>query len=386
MKPTVIIGAGHAGLTTARELRQLDKDIEIIVISKDPVCAYYKPNLSKALAMNKSAKQLIMKTAGRLENDLQITTFSNSTVISIDPVVNEIVISGSLGTENIEYKNLVLAMGASPITLPIVGDAKDDILTINSLEDYGEFREAIGNNAKVLIIGSGFVGCELASDLTSSNYHVDIVDLSPWPMQRIIPKEIGDAISGSFPKDLAKWHMNTSVVKATKSKGMIDVYLSNGKVITVDVVVSAAGLSPNCELAFDSGIKVSGGISVDDNLTTNIKNIYALGDCAEINGHNLPFISPATLAAKALSKTLSGESTALQLLSLEVAVKISTCPLIVSPSLKKTGQWVTEGKGVDFVSRFIDDNGDVLGFALSGSKIADKNMLIKESIASTFNK
>lgn len=381
MKPIVIIGSGHGGLTTAREIRLLDKNVRIIVISKDQVCAYYKPNLSKALAMKKTIDQLVMKTDDRLENDLEITTYSYANVTSINTKENELSITNLDGEQIIGYSSLVLAMGASPNNLPIVGDAKDDIVTVNSLEEYLIFREKIQNCAKVLIIGAGFVGCELASDLVASEYHVDIVDLSQWPLQRMVPKEIGDAIAASFPDGGSSWHMNTSVVKVSKSKGAIDVQLSNGKVITVDVVVSAAGLSPNCDLAFDSGIKVSGGIGVDEYLRTNVENIYAIGDCAEINGNYLPFISPATHSAKALAKTILGDNTKLQIPGLDVAVKIPTCPIVVSPSLKKMGRWVTSGKEGDFISRFIGDNGDTLGFAISGLMITHKNTLAQECIA-----
>ena len=381
MKPIVIIGSGHGGLTTAREIRLLDKNVEIIVISKEQVCAYYKPNLSKALAMKKTIDQLVMKTADRLENDLAITTYSYANVTSINTKENELSVTNLDGEKTIGYSSLVLAMGASPNNLPIIGDAKDDIVTVNSLDDYSVFREKIQNNTNVLIIGAGFVGCELASDLVASEYHVDIVDLSQWPMQRMVPKEIGDAITASFPDSGSRWHMNTSVVKVSNSKDSIDVELSNGKVITVDVVVSAAGLSPNCDLAFDSGIKVSGGIGVDEYLRTNIENIYAIGDCAEINGSYLPFISPATHSAKAMAKTILGDNTKLQMPGLDVAVKISTCPIVVSPSLKKGGRWVTSGGEGNFISRFIGDDGDILGFAISGLMITHKNTLSQECIA-----
>lgn len=381
MKPIVIIGSGHGGLTTAREIRQLDKNVEIIIISKEQVCAYYKPNLSKALAMKKSVDQLVMKTADRLENDLDVITYSYTNVAHIDTKENELCVMGLEGEQKIGYSSLVLAMGASPNNLPIIGDAKDEIVTVNSLDDYVVFREKIKNNTRVLIIGAGFVGCELASDLVSSQYHVDIVDLSQWPMQRMVPKEIGDAIPSSFPNGSSKWHMNTSVVKVSKSDDAIDVELSNGKKVSVDVVVSAAGLSPNCDLAFESGIKVCGGIGVDEYLRTNIENVYAIGDCAEINGNYLPFISPATHSAKALAKTILGNSTKLQIPGLDVAIKISTCPIVVSPSLKKTGRWVTTGKEGNFISRFIADDGGILGFAISGLMITHKNTLAQECIA-----
>ncbi|MBV1919503.1 MAG: FAD-dependent oxidoreductase [Pseudomonadales bacterium] len=382
MKPIVIIGSGHAGLTVAREIRQLDDEVEIIVISKERVCSYYKPNLSKALFSNKSPDQLVMKTAEKLEDDLNIITMSNTDVVKICSEKSEIDVVDSLGTRNIKYKDLILATGANPITLPIVGNAKEEVISINTLEDYRTFRERVGKKSKVLIIGAGFVGCELASDLSSSGHYVDVADLSEWPMQRMLPKGMGRAVAQSLSEKTSRWHLNTSVVKVTHTDEGIDVEFSNGKNILVDVVVSAVGLVPNCELAFDSGIKVSKGIAVDSFLRTNIKNIYALGDCAEINGHNLPFISPATLSAKCLAKTLTGIHTPLVLPSFEVAVKINSFPLVVSPALNNSGEWNTEGDEKGSVGRYVSDNGTLLGFALSGEKVSMKNELVKEYIAS----
>lgn len=380
MNPIVIIGSGHAGLTVAREIRQLDEDVEIIVISKEKVCSYYKPNLSKALVANKTPDKLVMKSASRLEGDLNVVTMSNTNVIKICPDKCEIDVVDSLGKRNVKYRDLILAMGANPIKLPIVGDAKGDVISINTLEDYKTFRDRIGENSRVLIVGAGFVGCELASDLSYSGYQVDVVDLSDWPMQRMLPKEMGRAVAQSLSEKDSRWHFNASIVKASNTGEGIDVELSNGKNIVVDVVVSAVGLVPNCELAFDSGIKVSKGIAVDNYLRTNINNIYALGDCAEINGHNLPFISPATLSAKSLAKTLTGFDTELVIPSFEVAVKINAFPLVVSPALSSEGEWDTEGDDSGKVGRYVSNDGVLLGFALSGEKISMKNELVKEYI------
>ena len=101
MKPIVIIGSGHAGLTVAREIRQLDDEVEIIVISKERVCSYYKPNLSKALFSNKSPDQLVMKTAEKLEDDLNIITMSNTDVVKICSEKSVIDAVDSLGSRNI---------------------------------------------------------------------------------------------------------------------------------------------------------------------------------------------------------------------------------------------------------------------------------------------
>ncbi len=148
-------------------------------------------------------------------------------------------------------------------------------------------------------------------------------------------------------------------------------------------------LSESIKLDFDifnailkeAKIKVNRGIVVDEYLRTSINNVYAIGDCAEISGNTLPFIAPATFAAKALAKTLLVEPTILNIPNLAVAVKIPTCPTVVCPSLDLAGNWVVEGDAPDFIARFMNAEKTVTGFALTGKAISQKMSLLKDCVA-----
>tara|TARA_R110002153_G_scaffold93986_1_gene227016 strand:- start:844 stop:1278 length:435 start_codon:yes stop_codon:yes gene_type:complete len=140
------------------------------------------------------------------------------------------------------------------------------------------------------------------------------------------------------------------------------------------------GIKPNIDLAKAASVSVNRGIVVDNFLRTSVENIYAIGDCAEISGHVLPFIAPATFAAKALAKTLLVSDTKLNIPSLAVAVKIPTCATVVCPSLSLDGNWKVEGESPDFVARFINNQGEVSGFALTGKSVSQKASLLKECI------
>ncbi len=381
----VIIGAGHAGLTLAREIRANCKITPITIISRDAIRGYYKPNLSKALSMEKTPDQLVMKSAETIAQDLNAKLLSNVTVIDIDTEHKELKGLFNNTEESsvmtIPYHSLVLATGASPIRLPIERESSTELLSINNLEDYEVFRERIQQKKKVLIIGAGFVGCELASDLISNDYDVDIVDLCEWPLQRSMPEVMGTEIRKAMTEQGVKWHLGKTLASVTteQDNGKI-AHLSDGTKIQTDAIVSAVGLVPNTHLARSAGVMVQRGIEVDGLSQTSEPDIYALGDCVEYKGVTLPFIMPATHAAKALAKTLTSTETALTLSALPVAVKISACPTLVCPSLDKKGIWQVQGAGMNLEAHFINGEGLMSGFALTGQCITRKNQLVTECL------
>lgn len=382
-KGVLIIGAGHAGLTLAREIRANCKTTDITIISRELIRAYYKPSLSKALSMNKSPDQLVMKSAEAIAKELNVRLLGQFTVIDIDAERKEVkglfndTEESSIMT--IAYHSLVFATGASPIPLPIERDSSLALLSINKLEDYEVFRARIQDKKKVLIIGAGFVGCELASDLISSGYEVDIVDMCEWPLQRSMPEVMGTTIKTAMADQGVNWHLGTTLASVvTNEKGVNIGHLSDGTTLEIDEVVSAIGLAPNTRLARDAGVVVQRGIEVDEYSKTNQPDIYALGDCVEYQGVTLPFIAPATHAAKALAKTITGTKTVLELPALPVAVKISACPTVVCPSLNKRGIWQVQGSGMNLEARFINEEGTLSGFALTGQCTSKKNELASE--------
>jgi len=385
MKPIVVIGSGHAGLTLTRELRMINKEVPIILVTQDDGCAYYKPNLSKAIALGKSADDLMMKSAEQIKKEQDIFIKTETKVTSIDVEESFITVDDGNSVERILYQSLVLATGASPFELPVKGNAKDNIISVNTLDEYREFRDIIENKKRVLIIGAGFVGIEFASDICSVGYHVDVVDMEAWPLRRSVPEELGQAIVDSFPKDKVNFYFGTSVVAVDTKGDGYEVTFASGEKIVTDVVLSAVGIRLNVELAKDANIETNRGIVVDNCSRTSAKNIYAIGDCAEVAGHALPFIAPATSAAKALAKTLlTSEVTELRVPHLAVAVKIPTCATIVCPSLSMEGEWKVEGEAPDFIARFTNPTGEVTGFALTGKATTQKGFLLKECVPPKF--
>ena len=175
------------------------------------------------------------------------------------------------------------------------------------------------------------------------------------------------------------FHLGTTTQTIERAEGKLKLTLANGKTINADVVLSAVGLRPRTALALAAGIKINRGIVVNGLLQTNIENIYALGDCAEVEGRVLPFVMPIMQAARALAPTLTGKQTPVHYPAMPVAVKTPCCPTVVSPpEADAQGEWKVEG-GVDGIKAvFSHQNGQLLGFALMGTAVNEKAALTQQ--------
>ena len=164
-----------------------------------------------------------------------------------------------------------------------------------------------------------------------------------------------------------------------RSADGLEAHLSDGEVIHCDLVVSAIGLRPRVDLAAAAGLQTGRGVTVDRHLKTSHANIYALGDCAEVDGLNLLYVMPLMSCARALAQTLAGNATAVSYGPMPVTVKTPVCPLVVSPPPRGTeGVWSVEGEGADIKALCRDASGRLLGYALTGSAVMEKLALNKE--------
>ena len=371
----VIIGSGLAGYTVIREIRKLDKAVPITLITREPGYFYSKPMLSTALASKKDAAQLISTSADSMATQLEMTILAECDVQTID--VKTQTLQTSKGA--VSYGKLVMALGADQIRLPLQGNAASEVITVNDLEDYARFRNAISGKKKVAILGAGLIGCEFANDLVLGGYEVDVIDLAPQPLGRLLPEAAALELQSKLSSAGVRWHLSTTVQAIDRLGESLQVTLANGNTISCDVFLSAVGLKPRLELAKTSGIKTNVGIQVNRELETNIKNIFAIGDCAEVDGLVLPYVMPIMQAARALAPTLIGQATALAYPAMPVMVKTPALATIVSPPAKGAeGKWTTTSIEGGLEARFQSNDGKLLGFALMGAATAQRGALTKE--------
>ena len=373
--PVVIVGTGLAGYNLAREFRKLDSETPLLLITADDGRSYSKPMLSTGFGKNKDADGLSMASPGAMAEQLNAQVRTHTRISGIDPGHKQLWI----GDEAVPYRDLILAWGAQTVQVTVEGDAQDAIYPINDLEDYARFRTAAAGKRRVLILGAGLIGCEFANDLIAGGYDVDLVA----PCEQVMPTLLHPAAAAAVQTALegigARLHLGPILTRLQRTADGVEAHLSDGSVIRCDVVVSAIGLRPRTDLAAAAGIRVNRGIEVDRLLKTSHANIFALGDCAQVEGLSLLYVMPLMSCARALAKTLAGNPTAVSYGAMPITVKTPVCPLVVSPVPPGyEGVWSVEGSGPDIKAVCRDADGKLLGYALTGEAVREKLALNKE--------
>jgi len=371
----VIIGSGLAGYTVIREVRKLNKTIPITLVTREPAYFYSKPMLSTALASKKTAEQLISTSAEGMAAQLEVTILGDADVSAINTASQTIETSKGV----ISYGKLVLGLGADQIRLPLQGNAANEVITVNDLEEYAQFRQAIEGKKRIAILGAGLIGCEFANDLVLGSYEVDVIDLAPQALGRLLPEAAAQALQSKLSEAGVRWHFATTVQSIDRNGESLSITLANGSIVSSDVFLSAVGLRPRLDLAKAAGIATDIGITVNRQLETSAKHVFAIGDCAEVDGLVLPYVMPIMQAARALAPTLLGQETFLSYPAMPVMVKTPALPTIVSPPAKgAVGDWKINSLDDGLEARFESSDGKLLGFALLGSATAQRGALTKE--------
>lgn len=387
----VIVGAGLAAWTTARELRKLDAQRPIVMISTDSADFYAKPTLSNALAQKRTAEQLVTTPAAKMAETLQLQLLPHTRVISLDTAARTLIYENATGqSHSLHYGDLVLATGADPIRLPMAGSAAAQVQSINHLQDLAQFHQTLGAAPKtVLVIGAGLIGCEFANDLLIGGYGVHVVDPSPRPLALLLPAGAGEQLQEALQSRGVVWHLGTTVqsLDTHAATGRLQATLADGSSMQVDAVLSAVGLRANTALASAAGIACERGIVVDAHLQTSAPHVYALGDCAQYasaGARVLPYVMPIMNAAKTLAANLAGQPTELVFPLMPVAVKTPALPIVVAaPHPAQSGQWLADtGLEPDAGGawRFVDDAGQQRGFVLTGKQSSRRMELAKTTV------
>jgi rubredoxin-NAD+ reductase len=405
--PVVIVGSGMAGYAVAREFRRLDKTTPLLIVSRDHGGFYSKPMLSNALAGNKTAATLVMKSADKMAAELGATVRPLTEVLSIDAAARRIVLgpvaggvsgaeaaadatgasaAASVGAdalhpdapagETLAYRDLVLAPGADPIRLPLEGDAADEVMSVNDLDDFARFAERLAGAQRVAILGAGLIGCEFANDLLARGIEPTVIDIAERPLSRLLPEAAGQRLRERLEAAGVRFRFGVGVQRVSREGDRLSLALSDGSVLATDRVLSAIGLQPRTALARAAGLAVNRGIVTDRQLATSEAHVYAVGDAAEVEGHVLPYVMPLMQQGRALAATLAGTPTPVQYPAMPVVVKTPACPTIVCPPPPgAAGQWQVTASEDGCEARFEDAGGVLLGFALLGSATAQKQAL-----------
>ncbi|MCV6615057.1 MAG: FAD-dependent oxidoreductase [Cellvibrionaceae bacterium] len=380
--PLVIIGTGLAGYNLARQWRAGNRQRPLLMISRDDGAFYSKPLLSTGYGKNKRADQLVNKTAEEMALELAAEIRIFSEVSAVDTSAKTLSINGVERS----YGQLVFATGANCIEAPLQGNALDRVYQVNDLLDYQRFRTALagcGTGAKVLIIGGGLIGSEYANDLASAGYQIEAVEAMDRVLGSLLPPESSHAVEQGLAKLGVRHHFNTVVETVERQGSGVNAILANGETISADLVLSAIGVRANTALAEQAGLQIGRGIITDRSLKTSADSVYALGDCAEVDGQLLYYIEPLMQSVKALAQTLNGEVAEVCYGVMPVSIKTPACPVVVCPPPRGLpGNWKTMGEGQNIKAEFFDQHKQLRGFALTGAATELKGQLAAQMSAS----
>ncbi|BCL75661.1 pyridine nucleotide-disulfide oxidoreductase [Jeongeupia sp. HS-3] len=373
--PVVIVGAGLAGYNLAREWRKLDAETPLVIIARDAADYYSKPMLSNALASKKTPETLVMKPMAKMAEELRATLLAHTELVSIDTAARSL----SLGNgDTLVYRDLVLALGADPVRLRLEGDAVDEVMSVNDLDDYARFAGRLDGVERVAILGAGLIGCEFANDLIARGIAPILIDPAAALLSRLLPRQAGEMLAARLTDAGVTFRCGAAAQKIERSGNAYAVVLDTGERIAADLVLSAVGLRPRTALAQAAGLEVARGIVLDRNLQSSAPHVYAMGDCAEVAGLNLPFVMPIMQQARALAATLAGTVTPVRYPAMPVLVKTPSCPTIVAPPLQGEGEWQIEPVEAGLIARYVGADGALIGFALLGTATKERQALVSQ--------
>jgi 3-phenylpropionate/trans-cinnamate dioxygenase ferredoxin reductase component len=270
----VIVGAGLAGAKAAETLRDEGFGGRVVLIGAETERPYERPPLSKGLLLGTAERDspYVHDAGWYAAHDVELRT--GTTVTGIDRAVHTVTLSGG---EALRYDRLLLATGASPRTLP--GAEMDGLLTLRTLADSDRIGAILQRDARLVIVGAGWIGLEVAAAARERGAAVTVVESAALPLQRVL----GDRLAQTFA-DLHREHgvdfrFGAKVQELTEHR----VSLADGSVLDADAVLIAVGVRPNTELAERAGLSVDDGVLVDDRLRTDDPDIFAVGDVANVN-------------------------------------------------------------------------------------------------------
>jgi rubredoxin---NAD+ reductase len=376
--PLIVIGAGLAGWTTVREFRKLDPHTEVHLVTADNGDFYSKPTLSNAYAQKRLPAQLVTTPATKMAETLHVKLHAYCRATQLDTAAHTLTMVQDGVSTTMPYRQVVLATGAQPIRVPLEGTAASAVRSVNNLDDYTAFHQALGvdpNAAElaarhVVIMGAGLIGCEFANDLRHAGVAVTVVDPAQRPLSALVPQAVGEALQAALAAVGVQWRLGTTVTRIdTRTEGGVQVTLGQGESLHADLVLSAIGLRADTALALAAGLVCDRGVVVDAQLQASAPDVFALGDNAQYasaSSRTLPYVMPIMNAARALAATLTGTPTPLLFPLMPVSVKTPALPLVVAPpDPRHTGEW--QAGDAEGLWQFLDSAGVQRGFVLAGA-------------------
>jgi NADPH-dependent 2,4-dienoyl-CoA reductase/sulfur reductase-like enzyme/rhodanese-related sulfurtransferase len=315
MKRTVIIGGVAGGMSAATRLRRLDENQEIVIIEKGPYVSFANCGLPYYVSGEISDREkLLVQTPESLKArfNLDVRPFSEATEINSEK--KQVTIKSAESTYELSYDQLILSPGAKPFIPPLNGlEEADNIFTLRNVPDVDKIMDSLETTKpkKAVVVGAGFIGLEMAENLAKRGLEVTIVEFA----SHVLPT-VDDEMAAFIHNEL----VDNGIIVHTE-KGVVEIedkgrtlILNTGEKIGTDLVILSVGVRPENDLAESAGIELGmrGGILVDENYETSVKDIYAVGDAIIVKNQitkddaMIALASPANRQGRQVADVIAG--------------------------------------------------------------------------------
>jgi NADH oxidase (H2O2-forming) len=286
-KKIIVVGGGAAGTSAALEARKTDRTAEITLINREDLPEYSRCGLPYVLSgIIPKLENLIIHQESVLKEMMKINLLLKTEVLDID-LKNKIVKAKKLDENKLlelNFDSLILATGAKTAYPPLENlNNKENLYGLRTAEDVKKISEAAKKFKNVAILGASYVGMEAAEALLKLGMNVTVIHRSPEPLSTLLDPDMAQPIRKKAEEEGVKFILEETITEVKGDKRIEQVKTNSGKTIDIDMLLIAAGMEPEADLAKKIGAKIGGkgGIQVDEFMNIGIENIYSAGDCVE---------------------------------------------------------------------------------------------------------
>ncbi|UQU67798.1 FAD-dependent oxidoreductase [Couchioplanes caeruleus] len=276
----VIAGAGLAGAKAAETLRDEGFTGRVVLLGDEPERPYERPPLSKGLLLGTAAEDSVHVHDADWYARRDVELRSDCPVTAIDRAGHRVRVAGR---EDLGYDKLLLATGARPRGLPLPGAGLDGVLHLRTLADARHLAKTVTGGAKLVVIGAGWIGLEVAAAARTRGAEVTVVETARLPLHHVLGTTLARTFTGLHLEHGVVFHFGARTTELRGTGRVSHVVLDDGTVLDADAVLVAVGAEPNTALAEQASLRVDNGVLVDAALRTDDPDIFAAGDVANID-------------------------------------------------------------------------------------------------------
>lgn len=273
----VIVGAGVAGVTAAGTLRDAGYSGRITLVETESTAPYDRPPLSKDVLLRDGAENAVSLRPPEWYAEKNITLASGNSVTALHPAEHRLQLSNG---NTLSYDKLLLAMGSRVRSLPSLEQGRVPCFYLRTLEDSLRLREQLAEGRRVVMVGGGVIGMEVAASALRRGCKVAVVEQAPRIMSRALCEAMSTHLANYHLAKGVDLYVGTGVVGQSFPPAVPGLQLADGRSIAADVLVIGIGVVANDELARAAGIRCDDGIVVDEHGATSAADVFAAGDVA----------------------------------------------------------------------------------------------------------